>query len=119
MFDRTEGVRSGARELIALAGSAASVSAAPQTFNAALPVAEGEFVFREQGFYARASDDPSPADREVEVPGAISVLGYGVTPDLAAFGVLPVLDKELEVTTPASARVTRDAIVRAGFRINF
>ncbi len=81
--------------------------AAPQTFNTALPVAKGEFIFREQFLYKKASDDPSPADREVEVLGAISVLGLGVTGDLAVFGVLPYLDKELSVTM-GDERVTRN-----------
>jgi hypothetical protein len=73
-----------------------------------LPVAKGEFIFREQFLYKKASDDPSPADREVKVLGGISVLGYGVTGDLTVFGVLPYLDKELDVTPPGGQRVTRD-----------
>ena len=93
---------------VMLAAHTPTADAAPQTFNTALPVAKGEFVFREQGVYARGSDDPSPADREIEVLGAISVLGYGVTPDLAVFGAVPVLDKELEVTLPGGERVIRD-----------
>ena len=93
--------------LVAVTGWAGPAWAAPETFNTALPVAKGEFVFREQFFYKKASDDPSPADREVENLGAISVLGYGVTSDLAVFGVLPYLDKELDMTTPGGQRVTR------------
>ena len=89
-------------------GWAGVAEAAPQTFNTALPVAEGEFVFREQFIYRKATDDPSPADRELQVLGAVSVLGYGVNSDLAIFGVLPYLDKELDVTTPSGQRVTRD-----------
>ena len=85
----------------------AAATAAPQTFNTALPVAEGEFVFREQFLYRKASGDSSPADREVEVLGGISVLGYGVTGDFAAFAVLPYLDKELDLTTTGGARITR------------
>jgi hypothetical protein len=85
-----------------------AVEAAPQTFNTALPVAKGEFVFREQFIYRKASGDPSPADRELEELGAISVLGYGVNRGLAVFGVLPYLDKELDVTTSGGQRVTRD-----------
>ena len=73
---------------------------APITFNTALPVAEGEFVLREQFFFIKSSDDPSPADRDVEVIGGLSVLAYGVTGDLALFGALPVLDKSLELDTP-------------------
>jgi len=92
---------------LVLVGLAGNALAAPETFNTALPVAKGEFLFREQFLYKRASGDPSSADREVEVLGAISVLGYGVTADLAVFGVLPYLDKELDVTTPGGQRATR------------
>ncbi len=87
---------------------AGTVVAAPQTFNTALPVAEGEFIFRQQFVYRQATDDPSPSNRELEVLGGISVLAYGVTRDLAIFGALPYLDKELEVTTAGGQRVTRD-----------
>ncbi len=81
--------------------------AAPQTFNTALPVAKGEFVFREQFLFRKASDDPSPADRNLKVRGGISVLGYGATSDVVLFGVLPYLDKELDLTMPGGQRVTR------------
>ncbi|NIR32481.1 MAG: transporter [Gammaproteobacteria bacterium] len=82
------------------------VEAAPITFNTALPVAQGELTLRELGLYRRATDDPSTADRELTVTGSGTVLGYGVTGDLALFGLLPYLDKELELDTP-SGRVTR------------
>ncbi len=77
---------------------ATKTDAAPQTFNTALPVAKNEFVFREQFVLRRASDDPSLADRELQVFAAVSVLGYGVTADIAVFGVLPILDKNLQLT---------------------
>lgn len=93
------------------------VIAAPQTFNTALPVAEGEFVFREQILYLEATGDPSPADRELNVLGAVSVLGYGVTGNLAAFGMLPYLDKELEVTTPTGSRLARETAGIADARL--
>ncbi len=88
-------------------GHVHEASAAPETFNTALPVAKGEFIFREQFLYRKASDDPSAADRNLEVLGGISVLGYGVTGDLAVFGALPYLDKELDLTTPGGQRVSR------------
>jgi len=96
--------------LVLLNGFAFSVPAraAPQTFNNALPVAAGEFVFREQFIYRKAGDDPGPADRELKVRGALSVLGYGVTGNFAVFGIVPYLDKELKVTTPGGERFTRD-----------
>jgi len=86
-----------------------TVDAAPVTFNTALPVASGQFVFREQLIYRRAGADPTPADREADIVGAVSVLGYGATSDLALFGALPVLDKSLEVDTPGGrqSRATR------------
>lgn len=89
-------------------GAVSTAAAAPQTFNTALPVGEGQFVVREQFVYRKAADDPGPADRRLEVLGAVSVLGYGVSGDLAVFGVLPYLDKELDLTTPSGQRVTRD-----------
>jgi len=93
--------------LVGLLGVAGLARAAPETFNTALPVPKGEFIFREQFLYKRASDDPSPADRDVEVGGGVSVLGYGVNGDFAVFGVLPYLHKSLDLTTPAGQRVTR------------
>jgi hypothetical protein len=79
--------------LIGLGGLSSTALAAPITFNTALPVAEGEFVLREQFFFIKSSDDPSPAERDLEVIGGLSVLAYGITSDLALFGLLPVLDK--------------------------
>jgi hypothetical protein len=93
--------------LVAATGSLREAHAAPETFNTALPVGRGDFVFREQFLYMKASDDPSPEDRNLEVLGGISVLGYGATSDLALFGVLPYLDKELDLTTPGGQRITR------------
>jgi hypothetical protein len=89
-------------------GHAREASAAPQTFNTALPVAKGELVFREQFLDRKASDDPSPADRKLQVLGGISVLGCGVTGDLAVFGALPVLDKQLDLKAPGGEKITRD-----------
>lgn len=99
--------------LLAAALLAAAVSsprearAAPETFNTALPVAKGESIFREQFLYNKASDDPGPLDRDLEVFGGVSVLGYGVTSDLALFGVLPVLEKRLELTDALGRRIAR------------
>ena len=91
-----------------LGASIGPVSAAPVTFNNALPVAEEEFIWRELFFYRRATDDPGTADRELDVAGFISVLGYGITSRLAVFGVLPYLDKELDLTQTGQ-RITRDS----------
>lgn len=93
--------------LIALGAVSSPACAAPITFNTALPVAAGEFVLRELFFFIKSSDDPSPADRDLEVIGGLSVLGYGATSDLALFGVLPVLNKSLELDTPEGRRIER------------
>jgi hypothetical protein len=86
---------------------ATTVHAGPQTFNSALPVSKGEFIFREQLLFKKASDDPSIQNRNLNVTGSISVLAYGITGDLAVFGVVPYLNKRLDVTT-LGGRVTRD-----------
>lgn len=75
-----------------------SLSAAPITFNTALPVAEEEFVFRAQGIALQSGDDPGLANRDLTVYNFITVLGYGVSPQLAVFGVIPYLDKNLNLT---------------------
>jgi len=106
-MQRLQGLAFGIAAAGALIGGARDASSAPQTFNTALPVATGEFIFREQFLYTKASDDPTAADRDVEVVGAVSVLGYGVTGELALFGVLPYLDKRLELTDPAARRIAR------------
>lgn len=89
----------------ALAGVAPAM-AAPITLDTALPVAEGEGIFRVQTIYTRSTDDPTSQDRELTVWAFPFVLGYGVTSELAVFGIVPVLDKELDFATP-TGRVTR------------
>ena len=79
-------------------GPVSLAPAAPQTFNTALPVAQGEFVFREQFVLDQSGDDPSAADRDRTAWALVSVLGYGATPDLALFGIVPYVDKSLEAT---------------------
>ncbi len=88
-------------------GVSAPVLAAPQTFNTALPVAEGEFLFRQQFFAKKADKDPGLTNRDVTVLGSVSVLGYGINRDIAVFGVLPVLDKTLKVSPVPGTRVKR------------
>ncbi|MDT8399218.1 MAG: transporter [Pseudomonadales bacterium] len=83
-----------------------TVRAAPQTFNTALPVAAGEILLREQFLYKSVSDDPDPLDRDIDVFGAVSVLGYGVTGDFTLFGALPFLNKDLDLTLPGVGRDT-------------
>jgi len=78
--------------------------AAPQTFNTALPVAKGEFIFRQQVVLDQSGDDPSGADRDRTAWALVSVLGYGVTPELALFGVVPYVHKNLKVTDGGGRR---------------
>ena len=81
--------------------TSAWVNAAPITFNTALPVAKGAFINREQVIVRRFDEDVSTANRELEVNGLISVLGYGITPKLALFAALPYFDKTLDMTANA------------------
>ncbi len=89
-------------------GTISSALAAPQTFNTALPVAEGEFIFRQQAFIKKATRDPGPLDRDLTVLGSVSVFGYGINSDLSIFGVVPLLDKTLKATLPGPTSVTRN-----------
>lgn len=82
----------------ALCGCAGTATSAPITFNTALPVYEGGWVLREQFMYMKNADDPSSARRDMCVSGVVSVLGYGVTRDFALFGMLPYLDKHLDMS---------------------
>ncbi len=73
-------------------------TAAPITFNTALPVAKGGFIVREQVLRRSFAGDSSPLNRDLEVNGLVSVLGYGVAPSFAVFAALPYLDKTMKVT---------------------
>lgn len=88
--------------------AAGTAEAGPITFLTALPVAQSQVVIRGQYLFIRASDDPTPADRQLTVNGVPVALAVGVTPRLALFGIVPILDKSMKVTTPIG-RVTRAA----------
>lgn len=79
----------------------------PITFLTALPVAQAQAVMRGQYLFIRASDDPTPADRELTVHGAPLAIAVGATPRLAVFAVMPIARKAMTISTPAG-RVTRD-----------
>lgn len=80
---------------------------APITSNTALPIAQGQALLRVQTKYTRATGDPGPGNRELEA-WAVPLVGvYGATAKLALFAILPYLDKELEMNTPAG-RQTRE-----------
>lgn len=80
--------------------------AAPITFNTALPVARGEGIFRAQFKYLTAADD-GPGNRDLAVSMVPLVGVYGLTEKWALFGILPFLNKELDVNT-LSGRRTRE-----------
>lgn len=97
--------------LAVIAGHAVALGnichAAPITTNTALPVAKGEYVFREQWVLDQSGNDASAANRDHQGVFSSSVLGYGITADLALFGVLPLGLKRLDLTL-GGARVRRD-----------
>jgi len=97
----------GALALGALAWVGAA-HAAPITFNTALPIAKDQFLFRELAVFSRSTDDPDPAEREMDHWAAVSVLAYGVNADLALFGVIPYVENRLELTS-GGVRRTRSA----------
>lgn len=70
-------------------------SAAPLTFNSALPVSSDEWIVRAQFVYRKSTDDPTPMNRRMEASGLMTVLGYGASRDIAVFAVLPYTDKRL------------------------
>lgn len=83
--------------------------AGPITFNTALPVAKGEFILREQIQILRSTGDPSPMNRDLRVLAVPSVLAYGVTRDLALFGIASYLDKTLDATAGAGRQQRGDS----------
>lgn len=88
--------------------AAMAIHAAPITFNTALPVGKGEFVLREQVIISQSGDDPGGTNRDATARALVSVLGYGINGRLAVFGALPIVDKELDVTS-GGVRVNRSA----------
>jgi len=88
--------------------TAGSAWGAPVTFNTALPVGGGEFVARGMVVVSQSGQDPGTADRDHSATSLLTVLGYGVTHKLALFGVLPYVDKRLDLTV-AGSRIRRSA----------
>jgi len=81
-----------------------TAAAAPITFNTALPVAKGEFVSRLQLVSVASGHDPSGLDRKLSADTAVGVLGYGLTRDLALFGVVPYSDRGLDLRVAGERR---------------
>lgn len=77
------------------------LSAAPVTFNTALPVSKGEGVMRVQAKYLRATGDPGSMNRELTVK-ALPIVGvWGATSRWTLFGIVPLLDKTMELDMPS------------------
>jgi hypothetical protein len=91
--------------LAIVAGSAWS---APVTFNTALPVGDDGYVARGFLVVSESGEDRASTDRSMSGMSFVSVLGFGISPKLAVFGVLPYVDKELEITLGGN-RVQRSA----------
>lgn len=91
--------------LAAVAGAcfSAAAVAGPITFNTALPVSRGEFLFQETLMYRSMYDGTVMPDMRAEARVGVSVLAYGVTGKLTLFGMIPYMDKTLDMTTPMGA----------------
>jgi len=96
------------RSAILFLAAATPLAAASITAPVALPVPEDEWIVRSLAFHKRASDDPSPLDRDLRVTGLTSVVGYGVTGRVDLFAALLVLDKRLKLDTPLGRRKRSD-----------
>lgn len=73
-----------------------TTSAAPIATNTALPLSNDEIIVREQLVAIHSSDREDSTKREVNRFEARTVLGYGITPKLALFGVLPMVEVRRE-----------------------
>ena len=71
--------------------------AAPITFNTALPVAQGEFLIREQLVMNQSGDDPGNANRDRTASATVTALGYGINHKWTVFGILPYRDIDLDL----------------------
>ena len=88
--------------LAVVLGMAPTVAfAAPITFNTALPVARGQGIFRLQWKTLAFGGDSTPADRDLWVQIVPLVGVWGVTEKVALFGIVPLIDRELELATSA------------------
>lgn len=88
--------------------AAAHADAGPITFLTALPVAKSQAVVRGQYLLIRASGDPTPANQDLTVNAFPFAVAVGVTPKLALFGVVPFVNKSVDINTPLGRR-TLDA----------
>ncbi len=113
-FGRVAGTAVLSAFLFAVTGALAG----PITSSSALPVDTGGLIIRGQGKLIRASDDPSPMDRDLTVWAAPTVVVYGVNQKFAVFSIFPYVHKSLELNTPAG-RLTRGDAGIGDFRFLF
>ncbi|MDX8410253.1 MAG: hypothetical protein R8K46_00060 [Mariprofundaceae bacterium] len=93
---------------VGLIAVTSTAHAGPISFNSALPVAEGVGILRSQVSFVRKSGDSTAQNRDLAVTAIPVVLAYGVSPRVAIFGVLPYVDKSLDVTV-GGTRIRREA----------
>jgi len=93
---------------ICILGFSFLAEAGPITFNSALPVADGMTILRSQLKLLRKSGDATAAGRVLHVTAAPVVLAYGASPKLALFGMLPYVEKRLDLTV-SGRRIQRAA----------
>ena len=80
--------------------------AAPITFNTALPVAQARGIFRLQWKILEFGADKTSADRALSARVVPLVGVWGLTNRVALFAIVPLIDREVELTT-ALGRVRR------------
>ena len=78
--------------------------AASITFSTALPVSKGQGIVRVQSKLLEFRQDSSPLDRDLTVR-VVPVVGvWGLTGKVALFGIAPIFDKSLRLTTSVGRR---------------
>lgn len=78
--------------------------AASITFSTALPVTKGQGIVRVQWKVLEFGEDSSSLERDLTVR-VVPVVGvWGLTRRLALFGIAPLFDKNLDLTTPLGRR---------------
>lgn len=91
-----------------LASGSRLAHAGPITFLTALPVPQSQAVVHWQYVLVRATDDPTPAERDLTVNAVPLAVAVGATSRLAIFGIIPIVNKSMKVMTPIG-RMTRDS----------
>ncbi len=88
--------------MISLLSFATWGMAGPITFNSALPLSEGTGILRAQVNLLHQSGDATALKRNVTATAIPLVLAYGVSARLALFGVLPYVNKRMDINIGAN-----------------